>query len=432
MACQQYPFLFQPASTVSGQNQEVTDTKPFESDILFVIDNSGSMKTKQDKLIASMNAFITELAGSQNKYQIGITTTDENCEYTPPSPNPWDGKCGRLFSPDGNDPVIRRTDFTDNNALIARFNTVVAGVGTSGSPYEQGMKAARDAVTTVNTGVGKPNAGFVRPEALLLIIIVSDESDCSYSDDPEFGLTVFVDTSLDVGESCYQFADKLIAPAVWGQQILDVKTRQLLVAVGIITGAVFDANGAAIASECSVGSDGHATNQCSCFEESPLSYCKFTQDTSPPPGQVAVCDDASCCTSLANARYSQFADFWSAHVKGSVCESDYSNTMFQLANIAINDCFTVDPPPADDDPNNISISRRVSGQTAFVPAPMITKTQALANGNGWYYETDPTTEGKKVHQVCLAGTFHRKLGDTFRVFVLSSTKGSTSDIAASR
>lgn len=436
LGCRSYPFIFQPASSVQGVTKEQTDLQPGESDILFVIDNSGSMADKQLALTTSFGKYIATFATSQNKFQIGITTTDNTCSTVPPSPNPWDGKCGRLFSPDGTDPIIRRSDFANDNDVVARFNDIVSKIGTAGSPYEQGMKSAYEAISADLTGTGKPNAGFLRPAAKLVIAIVSDESDCSYSFDAQQGLDVFVLSHLDTGQSCYQFADKLPTPNFWAQQILNIKTRQGLVAVATITSSVRDSSGAVIPSECVVGSDGQPSNKCSCFEGSPLSYCQYTAISSPPPGQVGVCDVANpnCCIGLANDRYSQFADFWTTHFKDSVCQNDYSNALEQFGKISDNNCFPIDPPPANDDATNIQIKRRLSDESTFSIVPLLpytTPDQAKqGGGNGWWYYVDPSTQGQKVHNICLLGNYQRVLNDTYRIFVLSSTQGADSNIAA--
>lgn len=432
LGCRSYPFIFQPASTVQGVTKEQSDLAPGESDILFVIDNSGSMADKQAELKASFSTYIAAFAKSENKFQIAVTTTDNTCSNVPPSPNPWDGKCGRLFSPDGADPIIRRSDYANDTDIVARFNQIVSAIGTSGSPYEQGMKSAYLAVSSDLTGTGKPNAGFLRPEAKLVIAIVSDESDCSYSFDAQQGLDVFVLSSLDTGQSCYQFADKLVPPKDWAQLILNVKTRQGLVAVATVTSAVRDSSGAVIPSECIIGGDGQPSSQCSCFEGSPLSYCQYTAIASPPPGQVGICDPANgnCCKGLANSRYSQFADFWTTHLKDSVCQSDYSKILEEIGHISDNNCFPLDPPPAKDDPANIQIKRRLADETSFSVVPYITEADATAGSNGWYYSVDPSTQGQKVHIICLVGSYQRVLGDTYRIFVLSSTEGTDSNIAA--
>lgn len=432
VTCRQYPFRFQPDSAITGQTTEVTIDRPSESDILFVIDSSGSMKTKQDNLKRNISLFIDTLATSVNKFQIAVTTTDNtSCTDVPPTPNPWDGKCGRLLSPDGTDPIIRRADFADNAALANRFRSTVDAVGVLGSPYEEGLKSAFRAVSPDLAGPGKPNAGFVRPNAQLVIVILSDETDCSFSLDNPEDRAVFVGSSLQSGQSCYEFKDQLEPPSAWAQRITTVKGRRRLVSVGVISAAVA-VDGVLQSRECSVGSDGQPTDQCSCFFDNPLAFCKYTKLKSPPASNTSpsTCADGNCCTSLGDERYFQFADAFVEREKDSVCRAEYNETMFRLANIANRDCFALDPPPANDDVSNVEIKRRRGDASApFVLVPRIQPEEA-ATGSGWYFVSDVAASGEKTNEVCLAGDFQRKLGDTFKIFVVASTQGSNSEIPA--
>ena len=60
------------------------------------------------------------------------------------------------------------------------FQERATAVGVEGSDKEKGLEAAAYAVSLAMTAPGGPNEGFVRPSpAHLLVIIVSDEEDCS-------------------------------------------------------------------------------------------------------------------------------------------------------------------------------------------------------------------------------------------------------------
>ena len=66
------------------------------------------------------------------------------------------------------------TSETPNPASV--FNTIV-NVGVTGSPYELGLEAARMALTS--PVIDNQNAGFLRDDASLSLIFVSDEEDGS-------------------------------------------------------------------------------------------------------------------------------------------------------------------------------------------------------------------------------------------------------------
>ncbi len=68
---------------------------------------------------------------------------------------------------------------------IARDFRCVATLGTEGCGLEQPLAAAEKAVTA-QAAPGAPNDGFLRPEALLVVAILSDEDDCSIGDPAAF------------------------------------------------------------------------------------------------------------------------------------------------------------------------------------------------------------------------------------------------------
>jgi hypothetical protein len=132
------------------------------TDILFVIDDSGSMSEEQALLQAGLAQFVTTLANSpiSNQFQIGVTTTSV-IEFD-----------GTVAPPAGDlvGPVLVSTSAT----LVADFQGQV-GVGTSGSGREQPFEAAKRALEKT-TGL---NADLLRPGARLAIIFLTDEDDCS-------------------------------------------------------------------------------------------------------------------------------------------------------------------------------------------------------------------------------------------------------------
>jgi hypothetical protein len=165
-----------------------------ETDILFVVDDSGSMAAEQSRLATAFGSFITALGATpvQNDYQIGITTTSVdypvcsvaldasgNCPGTvdvqttfggSPSGVPYPR--GALVAAGSRPKLLRKGSPT----LVADFVANVA-VGTSGSGKEQGLRALRYALE--DRILDGTNAGLLRPGARLAIVLVSDEDDCS-------------------------------------------------------------------------------------------------------------------------------------------------------------------------------------------------------------------------------------------------------------
>ncbi len=135
---------------------------PAEVDILWVVDNSNSMEEEQEELGARFDAFITHMdeENTEIDFHIGVLTTDMDAdnEYR-----------GVLLG----DPYVLDRDTPDYKDL---FRERVA-VGTDGSDMERGLEAAFTALT--EPMISEANEGFLRPDATLSIIFVSDENDCS-------------------------------------------------------------------------------------------------------------------------------------------------------------------------------------------------------------------------------------------------------------
>jgi hypothetical protein len=134
-----------------------------EVDILFVVDDSPSMKQEHDKVKDAFEEFIYEVNQSDTDWQIGVTTTD------------MEGNEGGILLGPG---PLYITPETDNYPGV--FMTKIDMVGTQGSGWEQGLQATRRALLDSPLGLGdSANAGFMRPDADLAIVVVSDENDCS-------------------------------------------------------------------------------------------------------------------------------------------------------------------------------------------------------------------------------------------------------------
>lgn len=129
-------------------------------DVLFVIDNSGSMIEEQDALKASFAKFMNYFMGSGLDWHVGVVSTDmvDNSHR------------GRLREADG----VRYLD--SSSATPVETFKKMASMGTDGSWDEKGRAAAWAALVLLNDSY---NAGFYRDEANLSIVVISDEDDVS-------------------------------------------------------------------------------------------------------------------------------------------------------------------------------------------------------------------------------------------------------------
>jgi len=133
-------------------------------DILFVVDDSPSMVQEHQKVIDAFDAFIGEVVESDTEYHLGVTTTDMD-----------DNGGGLLIG----EPAYL-TPETNGGDVAPVFMEKIHAVGTDGSGWERGLQAAKRALFDSPAGVGDTaNAGFLRGDADLALIVVSDENDCS-------------------------------------------------------------------------------------------------------------------------------------------------------------------------------------------------------------------------------------------------------------
>ena len=154
-------------------------------DVLFVIDNSGSMGQEQTNLIANFPAFIQVLDASGLDYRVAVTTTARDYSYTMfgTFPESTEGESGEMIQPGSCNMTKRWIDKSDPNP--AQSFACAANVGTSGSSDEMPLGAIRDAFEDRMTD--GTNMGFRRPDELLGVVVITYENDCSYEQSENFG-----------------------------------------------------------------------------------------------------------------------------------------------------------------------------------------------------------------------------------------------------
>ncbi|MEO1227346.1 MAG: choice-of-anchor D domain-containing protein [Myxococcota bacterium] len=157
-------------------------------DVLFVLDNSLSMEREQGHVIANAGRFLEVLETAGADYQLAVVSTDMEgsanaaCPQTGTRPAGLaEGACGFFSEGDATDAqaswrIVDAADLPSPRAAFAR----VANLGLGGSARESGLLAAATALA------GPParghNLGFVRPDAHLALIFISDEEDQSSLD----------------------------------------------------------------------------------------------------------------------------------------------------------------------------------------------------------------------------------------------------------
>lgn len=175
------------AGTLSDTRTDVFHQAERSSvDVLFVVDNSGSMMEEQQAVGEAFDEFINYAVRQGIDYHIGVTTTGIGPSGGGWSPCPGGvdgGEAGRLFPVIGNTPRYI-TASTPNPIDIFRQNVQVGVCHW----WEEGLEAAYralspplvDSLDAPNTSQSNDgNLGFYRPGARLSVIIVTDEDDHS-------------------------------------------------------------------------------------------------------------------------------------------------------------------------------------------------------------------------------------------------------------
>lgn len=193
-------------------------------DFIVVMDNSGSMCEEQDNLGANFSTFSTFLydqLGDSADYRIAVVSTDMhsadkgkflakpanpvpslNCtdaEGNPEAPDTED-----CFGEDSDLPLIIKSDNISSRDDLERKFRCLATLGTGGDGFEKGLEAMRLGLScngpnrakfgeccveqSANNWVYNPaceipegveDPEFLRPDAVLVVLFLTDEDDCS-------------------------------------------------------------------------------------------------------------------------------------------------------------------------------------------------------------------------------------------------------------
>lgn len=155
-ACSGQNFSVEEGSSNFGQQV----TYSTEVDVLWVVDTSSSMAKRQAEVAKQIPIFIDGLNATGLDYQIGVTTMDMS----------GSGARGRLIAQSGTPLVLKKTTANVLGLLAGRIQA-----GENGSPVERGREAMMTALNL--SSVGQTNAGFLRENALLNVIFLTDEED---------------------------------------------------------------------------------------------------------------------------------------------------------------------------------------------------------------------------------------------------------------
>ena len=160
-ACNNQNFTKPPEAQEFGQKITYNN----QVDVLFVIDTKDAMSAVQQGLAAQMPAFINTLNSTGLDYQIAVTTMDMSAN----------GEHGRFL---GSPSILNKT--TPNLASVLQNRLYIGDYDWK--PMTRALEAVKNGLSGLNATSG-PNAGFLRPNALLAMIYLSNRDDRSTPDD---------------------------------------------------------------------------------------------------------------------------------------------------------------------------------------------------------------------------------------------------------
>jgi len=234
-ACLEHPIAQVELCKVENPEVPILIDDGGDVDILFVIDNSGSMVEEQARLARNFEAFARRLDEMGAHYRIGVTTTDSGnprCEAAATTPEGGDlvlrscldrlgegafqfndidaafactDVCGLTgadlaITPTSTDldPELRARPWIENidgetnlpeGVAVADAFACFGPQGINGCGHEQPLESMYLALKKA-LAQDEGHYGFMRDDALLSVVLVTDEADCSF--EPAFR-DIFID-----------------------------------------------------------------------------------------------------------------------------------------------------------------------------------------------------------------------------------------------
>jgi hypothetical protein len=196
------PTLKKVASTIQSPNNwihvdggaQMMDFNP-KIDILFVVDDSDSMKNHQDKIAANLGRFMEGLkANKMIDYHIGVTAGWDSTDRALTMRTASAKKGRHLFDNGELRPVKDSSGKWTANRFLTRNDSVATAARTVDigiTPYNEGGPEIEELFSPISaaiklTGAGAANEGFFRSDAHLATVIVTDADDSRNGQDPTY------------------------------------------------------------------------------------------------------------------------------------------------------------------------------------------------------------------------------------------------------
>lgn len=323
------------SASLSGRVDVVT-----RADLLFVVDDSRSMQNEQEKLGEGFPALVRALDALDPpiSWRVAVMTTsvDERfgpCDPDDPSSPAWcsasfggtgfaceSRKCvrrfpdraGQLLAAPGNPAVLDRDQLSASD-ITWLFSQKVQ-VPLDGSRQEQPLRAVKIALE------GDSLDGFRRPDARLVVYVVSDEDDCSDSSEQTLAIELTSGGEIDhcaVGTGLDRVTD-------WVRWFSTQGDVALGAVVGLAPGS--QSPGQCVDDSCAL----------SCTQPAGLAVCEQQCQGALLPQRcidecIAECDNF-CGSQAPGHRLASAVRSLSGPL-ASICESDYGPALARLARV---------------------------------------------------------------------------------------------------
>ena len=222
-ACEDIPSV--SILSDSARFEQASSSVNNKIDILWVVDNSGSMENLQANVAANFSAFIADFQGRGFDFQMAVTTTEA-----------WREQNGNVYCPqqsglaryrdEAGVAILNRQTPDLEAAFLANIRQGVNGCGD---------ERAFASLLASLTDADNLSLGFPRQEAFLAIILVSDEDDFSHPggdylwndyQDPRLSPVADIVSALDqfTGSSTERRRHSVSAIAIFDEDCLNQNT----------------------------------------------------------------------------------------------------------------------------------------------------------------------------------------------------------------
>jgi hypothetical protein len=196
-ACTSRTFEAPVISPTGTLNTTVTQKINNNIDILFMIDDSSSMKTMQQKLAMQLPSFMQVLEGLPNglpNVHIAVVSSDMGApgDATDKISCTAQGNAGQFQYTPGAAATCTSTTLSSGATFISDIDGVknftdpiedvfqcIAQLGQAGCGFEQQLASIDRALGADGAGAPSTNANFLRDDAYLGIVLLTNEDDCS-------------------------------------------------------------------------------------------------------------------------------------------------------------------------------------------------------------------------------------------------------------